>query len=241
MAFIFKKTFVMVFLISAGYFSPTDAQPIHKVDEDTVEVRRPAQNVMDEYVTNPDFFYDRQPDLSLSVIDKLQWWLWEQIFSRIPRTALETTFDVLPYILAAVGLYLLFSKVLTAEMRGLFYKNPVTTIQKSLENPESIHTADFEGQIAQAIAQRQFRQAIRLWYLKTLKALDSLKLIDWEMNKTNRQYVTEFKKPDLMASFADLTRMFEYIWYGDMLIDEQLYAVAAQSFRKFNSALAPLV
>src|SRR5690606_10219995 len=88
---------------------------------------------------------------------------------------------------------------------------------------ENIHEIDFEQQIDADIEQRNYRLAVRLLYLQTLKYLSNRNLIDWKPNKTNRSYVYELAQSPKQPEFETLTTQFEYIWYGDFPITEERF------------------
>jgi len=46
----------------------------------------------------------------------------------------------------------------------------------------------------------------------------------------NDDYLNEIKKPELKNAFANITRLYNYIWYGDFSIDEPKYKKAAIDF-----------
>ncbi|MEI7487385.1 MAG: hypothetical protein WCJ72_08235 [Chryseobacterium sp.] len=53
-----------------------------------------------------------------------------------------------------------------------------------------------------------------------LKKLSDKKSINWNPEKTNKDYVTELKVPNLKNEFSNLSYIFEYVWYGEFSIDE---------------------
>ena len=95
---------------------------------------------------------------------------------------------------------------------------------------------DFDRLIAEATAARAYRRAVRLLYLKTLKTLAADNLIDWQRDKTNHEYIAELRQPALRSSFAELTFLFEYIWYGDFPVDEGVFDRARSRFTQFGQA-----
>jgi hypothetical protein len=62
--------------------------------------------------------------------------------------------------------------------------------------------------------------------LQLLKQLSDSQLIDWQPDKTNQTYLRELatQRPNLRAPFAELTRQFEYVWYGELPLQRPLYA-----------------
>jgi Mn-containing catalase len=85
---------------------------------------------------------------------------------------------------------------------------------------ENIHEINFEQAIGSALEQGDFRLAIRLQYLKILKLLTVKELIHWKPNLTNQSYVQELEKTSHHSDFTEITRYFEFAWYGDFEVSE---------------------
>ncbi len=85
---------------------------------------------------------------------------------------------------------------------------------------ENLQNAELDPFIKQAIAQKQFSLAIRLYYLAIVKELSSSNAIEWKRDKTNMAYIREMRKNVLFEPFKHTTAIFERVWYGDSLLQE---------------------
>lgn len=108
----------------------------------------------------------------------------------------------------------------------LFYRHPELLRRLRFDHKveyevveDTIYGVDFSAEIAKAIKQNNYREAVRLVYLQTLKALTDDKKIDWQPFKTPSQYVREMP----VADFRKLTNIFMKVRYGDFKADEALY------------------
>lgn len=99
---------------------------------------------------------------------------------------------------------------------------------------ENIHEINFPESIARFERSGDFRSAIRYQFLFTLKKLSDKKLISWNPEKTNKDYVAEFKALHLKNDFLNLSYIFEYVWYGEFDIDEQNYLKFKSQYQSFN-------
>ena len=63
------------------------------------------------------------------------------------------------------------------------------------------------------------------------------KQIDWKIDKTNHDYLREMTGSPLCQPFAEMTRVFEYAWYGDRLLDETAFQDLQNSAREFQSRM----
>lgn len=99
---------------------------------------------------------------------------------------------------------------------------------------ENIHEINFDTAIDEAVGQRNFRLAVRLLYLKTIKQLTDAGRIAYKPEKTNRQYVYELANSPLQTDFERLTSQFEFVWYGDFPVDEAQFSALRTAFVAFN-------
>ncbi len=86
---------------------------------------------------------------------------------------------------------------------------------------ENLNTADLDPLLQHAIAQENYTLAVRLYYLSILKKLSQQKLVFWKKDKTNRDYLRELSATNLYQPFQESTRAFEWVWYGDAVVDKQ--------------------
>jgi hypothetical protein len=85
---------------------------------------------------------------------------------------------------------------------------------------ENLQDAELDPFIKQAITQKQFNLAIRLYYLAIVKELSLMNAIEWKKDKTNRAYIREMRKNELFEPFRHITSIFERVWYGDSVLQE---------------------
>lgn len=85
------------------------------------------------------------------------------------------------------------------------------------------------------------RHVIRIYYLMTLQSLNQAQYIQWERNKTNDHYLMELVNRPEYASFAQLSHIFNYVWYGEYALDHKQYAKACETFDSFIHPLTKLV
>ena len=100
---------------------------------------------------------------------------------------------------------------------GLFMRQRDEQTYEDLE--DTIYGIDFDTIISQALGREDYREGIRMVYLRTLKALSDSQQIDWQPFKTPSQYVREFDA----AAFRTLTSHFLRVRYGYFEATRQLY------------------
>jgi hypothetical protein len=111
----------------------------------------------------------------------------------------------------------------------------------SLENiDESVHEADLESFLQKARDSGDHRQVIRIYYLIILRELSSKKMIFWKKDKTNAEYLKEMKDKDSFKLFRELTFLFEWVWFGNKLINEKQYEILSNNFERYINQLKAL-
>jgi hypothetical protein len=117
-------------------------------------------------------------------------------------------------------------KLLQVDLTAAFGRAPRRAALDYETLTENIHELDFATRLREAEETGNLRLAVRLGYLQLLKQLSDGQLIDWQPDKTNQAYLHELaaQRPVLRGPFAELTRQFEYVWYGELPLQAALYA-----------------
>jgi hypothetical protein len=144
------------------------------------------------------------------------------------------------FYLAILGAVILL--ILKGNFRGLnFSKNTAVeteiTENTTIESASQLQNIGFEQQILAAEQQSNFRLAVRLYYLWALKKLVNKKLIQFHIKKTNIEYCQELKGNTHFDAFEQCTRFYNYVWYGEFIINENKYAHIKESFTKMLSQI----
>jgi hypothetical protein len=132
------------------------------------------------------------------------------------------------YGLLAAAVVFVVLKLLQVDVTRAFGRAPRRAALDYETLSENIHELDFPTQLREAEEAGNLRLAVRLGYLAVLKQLSDANLITWQPDKTNQTYVRELasQRPALRPPFAELTRQFEYVWYGELPLTPAQYAEA---------------
>jgi len=101
---------------------------------------------------------------------------------------------------------------------------------------DNIHETDLERYIREAVKEKNYAIAIRLYYLAIIKELSLSNLIKWKRDKTNRTYLREIRSTSLFKPFREVTRIFERVWYGEGQVDENEYLSIKPKFEQLIKA-----
>lgn len=91
-----------------------------------------------------------------------------------------------------------------------------------IRSGEQLANEDFDTLIQNALAVGDFRAAIRYSFLKALKVLQVAKQIDWQIEKTNYDYLLEMPEQQ-QGDFRSVLRVYEYVWYGEFDASERAF------------------
>lgn len=150
---------------------------------------------------------------------------------------LEAFLKILPYLILAVVLYLLLKFFLKIDSKSLQNtKNLKATINIG-EDEQLIKNEDLNNLIDKAIASKNYRLAIRYYYLLILKNLAAKELIDWQQDKTNEDYLRELVQHDLKQAFSRSTLLYDFIWYGNFAIDALEFSKVQSEFEHFKNQI----
>jgi len=148
-------------------------------------------------------------------------------------------FRVLPYILLGVLVFLLIRFFLKVNSRNLIYGEQNKATIKFTDEEHIIKNEDINSLIAEAVKQNDFRLAIRYYYLLALKNLSENEVIDWQLQKTNEDYIKEIKTNTLQSQFEKITRIYDYVWYGEFAVDAPKFENLKLDFINLNNQVKP--
>jgi hypothetical protein len=150
------------------------------------------------------------------------------------------TWSVMVWVLALLAAAAVLYIVFRGNWSRLFFRKRTTRQPDYSVLDENIHTLNFTDEIEAALRDGNQRKATRLYYLRTLKQLTDAGALEWQVNKTNSDYLYELKRSDLRRDFAFLCTAFEYIWYGEFQPSESLYQETFSRFRSFAEKIPPV-
>ncbi|MBC7570882.1 MAG: DUF4129 domain-containing protein [Spirosoma sp.] len=213
------------------------AQNLLAQANEPVTVRYPDAEKLRDLQTDRAYQYGTDAPPPDNPIARFLAYLWQKIAEFLVSDAYQNVWQyVFLAAIAGLAVYLL----LKAEMLGsLFAKRAQQSDGLDYETiTENIHEIDFDAAISSAVEQQNYRLAVRLLYLQTLKRLTDAELIQYKPDKTNRQYVYELANSPQQSDFEQLTRQFEFVWYGDFPVDAGRFDTLRAQFRAFAGSLA---
>lgn len=208
-----------------------------QIDSDTVQARTFSKNFKKKY-TDPEFNYEpKAPERGLW--DNIKEWIasvLRRIFSFTDaKTSLKVTvilLRVLAVLVIILVIYLIVKALINKEGQWIFGKNANKRAIQYSDIEKNIHLLDFQKLIKESIQNGEKRLAIRYYYLWLLKVMAQNNYIEWDIEKTNSDYLYELKNQTQREDFTYLSYLYNYIWYGEFEIDEITFTKAENRFKK---------
>lgn len=241
-----KLLFFILFLVfSVGVYSQTDSLSVKKNKSSIIQKKFDA-NALEKYKSDKHFDYSENTVAKdPTLIERLFNWLSRQFLrflewifgAKYAKGIFGNILMAIPYIIVGILLFLLikfFLKVNSNSIVSNASNKPVVSIT---EDEALIKHKDLLKLIQQAIDQKNYRLAIRFYYLNILKQLEDKKLITWEQQKTNEDYIQEISKEAIKTAFKDVTRLYDFVWYGNFTINETEFGKVAANFEATNNLI----
>ncbi|MEO0558998.1 MAG: DUF4129 domain-containing protein [Bacteroidota bacterium] len=220
-----------------------DVPPVAYQEPPQATLREAPQPDLDELRANPDFQYDDPEAETPSLWDRFWMWVARTFLRPIGDgvTSQPTRYGLMA--LAAIVLLWILVRFLRGEGSGLFGRKDIDApeVGELLLDVDDIEAVDLGSRLADAIRDGDHRAAVRLRYLLALQRLAQSGHIEWARDKTNRTYVLETRQSagrEIGRAFADVTRVFDYVWYGGLRVDADRYARFADRFDQLDAQLA---
>jgi len=110
-------------------------------------------------------------------------------------------------------------------------KNKINIALDELE--ENLDTAAIDPHLYEAIKSKNFKLAIRLYYLMIIQKLALKEKIIWKKYKTNKHYLNELRNKPEYPVLKELTLTYEKSWFGEHDITEHEYNILNKDFVNF--------
>ncbi len=217
--------FLIIFLMQGSFGQIIGQNPVPLENKQTLETDQSKLKIepvphkkIEDFRNNNAFKYDKAklPGIDFWSI----FWYWvnkilEEIFSDSGPA------PYIRYLVMLLVIAFVVYKIFGGNFSGLFSRNKKILGKNGFEYfEEDIYQQDLDERLSTAIQSKNYREAIRFYYIKLLKELDINNLIKWEAGKTNRDYQKELSKNPIFENFINLSGIYEYSWYGHFEVDE---------------------
>lgn len=242
------NVFFILFFFSCQFFSQEIDSIIPKnnlksatlkIDTSFVKKKVFDENKINEYKNKDEFIYEiekQEPTIFQ------RFWIWlktsvvkflRYLFDDITAVVgvFRVILEILPYLILAVGIFFIVKYFSNISSTSILESKQIQNAQ-FLEDSELIESDHLETLLQQSIEDKNYRLAVRFYYLLLLKKLTDSNVIVWEQQKTNEDYIKELLGKSYQQEFKESTKLYDFVWYGKFNLNEKEFEKAHLIFTK---------
>lgn len=144
----------------------------------------------------------------------------------------EYLFKFIIFLIIGCVIYFIVKAILNKEGGWIFGRDSQAEKIDHTNVEEKLHLANFKELINSAKQKGDYRLTVRFYYLWLLRKLSEKKLIVWDVNKTNMDYLYELKDKRLRERFNQHCYVYDYVWYGEFVLNDDEFQKVEQSFNE---------
>lgn len=126
-------------------------------------------------------------------------------------------FLIIGIFMFAVAYFLMANKI------NIFSRSSQQTPAVTAGESDDLFSIPYQQLLQKAYADKNYRLAVRMLYLQTLKVLSEKNLIRFQADYTNLHYLQQLAQSPLYNDFFTITRHYEYVWYGEFVPSEAAF------------------
>ncbi|WP_207512836.1 DUF4129 domain-containing protein [Longitalea luteola] len=214
-----------------------DAEDTYKLPEPP-QLRQVPDSIVNNLKKQEEFAYandpaywERDPELPREP-RKRNKGFWDHFFNFFSGSTVRT---ITYGILIAFFLFVIY-RIIVVNKLFLFYSSGKTKAVAGGDDMD-IEDENLDEKIRKAIAAKEHRPAVRFMYLKVLQLLNERQWIRYHADGTNYEYVIQMSGHKLGNEFSSLTRVYDYVWYGEFTLTEEQFDIVHKNFSHFYNAI----
>lgn len=173
----------------------------------------------DEYLKKEELVREKEPDT------------WDGFY----RFASSDVVRFLLYIL--LGAFFIFIIYRIIVVNNLYFISSKKRLVHDDDGGEEITDENIDDKIRHAARNGDYRSAVRYMYIKGLRLLNDKGWISMHAQATNHDYVYQVSKYPVSGDFNFLTRVYDYVWYGEFAVNDEQYQRLQNDFQQFYKAV----
>ncbi|MFC7357603.1 hypothetical protein ACFQO1_07885 [Jejudonia soesokkakensis] len=218
-------------VVTAAIASVQDSLQV-KIEDAPVPLKKYDEQLSEKY-SGDTYDYDKLEGEAENLITQFLNWFFRKIGELFgidisPEMIIFLRFFF--YVIIGIIIVYIIVRLLVGERASSFFTRKSTLVAPLNIQEEHIETIDLDVYITDALSEKNYRLAIRYMYLKSLKMLSLKNIIDWHFDKTNTDYYHEITNTDIKEGFKKVSYLYDNIWYGEYVLDENGFYKAQQDF-----------
>lgn len=232
---LFIWLFFPLYILSQGV-----KDSIVQIDTSSIVDTRQLNEGLSKKYTGEEFNYNTKTGESQNILARFINWIGQGLQHIFGIELSPQVLQILEYfiylLLFVLAIYLLI-KVFTNESFNSIFTKKAKNLNSVDLNEEHIEAIDLNNLLNVALTNEDYRLAIRYQFLITLQKLSKKNIIQWHFEKTNSDYLIEIKELSLQEGFKKVAYLYDYIWYGEQLIDATKYDKFILDFESINKLI----
>lgn len=209
-----------------------------RIDTSYIQKKEFNHNKIEDFKSSDDFIYERKEE-EPGILQRFWNWIKESVKSFLRNFfndidpavgVLSSILRVLPYILLAIGLFFIVRYFANIAPKTILEGKNESLVNFS-DDEELLQRDDLETLLAEAVSNNDYRLAIRFYYLIILKKLSDASIIDWQQQKTNKDYIKELSEKRYLEEFKNSTKLYDFVWYGKFELTKKEFQDSAKKLQ----------
>ncbi|TKK66683.1 DUF4129 domain-containing protein [Ilyomonas limi] len=139
---------------------------------------------------------------------------------------------IIAIFLFAVIYFLLVNKI------NIFSRNSNNNASSAVDSEVvDLFKIPYQELLQKAYSEKNYRLAVRILYLQTLKLLSEKNIITFQADYTNMDYLQQLSHTMFYKDFFAITRHYEYAWYGGFTVSEPAFYTIQNDFHTIQNKI----
>ena len=193
-----------------------------------------------------------QPEFDYTEIEEQEnWWTkvkrylrlqWQRLMDWLfgdfqGNSILLFILELLPYLIIAGILFFVIWLFIKLNPGSSYLRKPQTGKVSLNEEERIVQSRDIKKLIDEAVSKGDYRLGVRYYYLLILQQLTEAGHIDYQYSKTDEEYLEEIKQESLRKQFGQITRIYDFIWYGNFEVTQESFRRAEREFLEMQEII----
>lgn len=238
----------MAFLVFASGLSKAQVIPLAQEkdtavisaalkDTASILLRSPSADKEKSVFSDPKLRYKKNTRESPGFFSRLLDWISEKLFDNVNEESVYRTRQIIIWTIVIISVVVIVRLLLRSEFTGLTRSSSRSVAFSFADVTENLDTVNFDKKTDEALLNGDYRLATRWLYLKMLYLLNKKQHIAFAPFKTNIDYKYELKGKFPEAGFIALSRIYEYVWYGQFVTTPDRYRQHEAEFKDYEKQL----
>ncbi len=210
---------------------------VYRLDSSAILLKQPTSEKERLIFSDSKLNYKQSVEQKPGLVDAFFEWLSKKLFGHASFKNKVLARRIIYWSIASVALIIMIVLLRRSEWVSLVKPKSKATGFNFNDLNEDLDTINFNARIEEAEALGDYRLAIRWQYLKCLYELDKKGQISFANYKTTINYLYELKTEAVRDGFKEVSKVYEYIWYGEFKITAAHYSQHVLSFNTFHQLI----